>query len=85
MVNESECGTHISRVLGRFVCSAVRFIPHKPRKTTGISPIVNSVIQDPFLDSLRKLKIQISTQTGTFSKFHVNHRACDMSNYRIIC
>ena len=35
-------------VLGRFVCSALRFIPHEPRKKTLIPYIYNATNKDPF-------------------------------------
>ena len=34
-------------VLERFVCSALRFIPHEPRKKTLIPYIYNASIKDP--------------------------------------
>ena len=36
-------------VLGRFVCSALRFIPHEPRKKTLIPYIYNASNEGPFL------------------------------------
>ena len=53
-------------VLERFVCSALRFIPHEPRKKTLISYIYNASNKDPFLKfSVKSYKIKISTVTGT--------------------
>ena len=39
-------------VLGRYVCSALQFIPHEPRKKTLIPYIYNVSNMDPSLNSL---------------------------------
>ena len=43
---QTNCANHVA-VLGRFVCSALRFIPHEPRKKTLIPYIDNISIKDP--------------------------------------
>ena len=40
MGNESQCGTNKSRFT-RFVCSALRFISHEPRKKKTLIPLKN--------------------------------------------
>ena len=53
-------------VLGRFVCSALRFIPHEHRKKTLIPYIYNASNEGPFLKfSEKNYKFKISTVTGS--------------------
>ena len=54
MGNESELGTNklVNRkavtVLMRFVCSALRFVPHEPRKKALIPYIYDASNKDPY-------------------------------------
>ena len=48
-------GNESYAVLVRFVCSALRFIPHEPRKKALISYIYNASNKDPFNNSPRKV------------------------------
>ena len=43
-------------VFVRFVCSALRFISHEPRKKTLIPYIYNASNKDPFLNSPSKVR-----------------------------
>ena len=53
-------------VLGRFVCSALRFIPHEPRKKTLIPYIYNASNEGPFRKfSEKNYKLKIPTVTGS--------------------
>ena len=53
-------------VLGRFVCSALRFIPHEPRKKKLIPYIYNASNEGPFLKfSEKDYKFKIPTVTGS--------------------
>ena len=54
-------------VLDRFVCSALRFIPHEPRKKKTLIPyIYNASNQGPFLKfSEKNYKFKIPTVTGS--------------------
>ena len=54
-------------VLGRFVCSALRFIPHEPRKKKTLIPyIYNASNEGPFLKfSEKNYKSKIPTVTGS--------------------
>ena len=53
-------------VLGRFVCSTIRFIPHEPRKKTLIPYIYNASNKDPFLKFSEKSdKFKIPPVMGT--------------------
>ena len=53
-------------VLGRCVCSALRFIPREPRKKTLIPHIYNASNQGPFLKfSEKRYKFKIPTVTGS--------------------
>ena len=59
---------HVNReaVLGRFVCSALRFIPHEPRKRDTHSLYLQCFQQVPFLKfSDKRCKLKIPTATGT--------------------
>ena len=53
-------------VLGRFVCSALRFIPHEPRKKDTYSLYLQCFQQGPFLKfSDKRYEFKIPTATGT--------------------
>ena len=53
-------------VLGRFVCSALRFIPHEPRKKDTHSLYLQCFQQRLFLKFSEKgYKFKIPTVTGT--------------------
>ena len=53
-------------VLGRFVCSALRFIPHEPRKKDIHSLYLQCFQQRPFLKlSEKSYKFKIPTETDT--------------------
>ena len=57
-------------VLDRFVCSALRFIPHEPRKKDTHSLYLQCVQQRPFLNfSEKSYKFKILTVTDT--KLHL--------------
>ena len=56
--------------LGRSVCSALRFIPHEPRKKTLIPLYLQCFQQGPFLNfSEKRYKFKIPTATGTLHHF----------------
>ena len=53
-------------VLGPFVCSALRFIPHEPRKKDTHSLYLQCFQQGPFLKfSNKRYKFEIPTATVT--------------------
>ena len=53
-------------VLGRFVCSALRFIPHEPRKKDTHSLYLQCFQQGPSLKLPdKRYKFKIPTATGT--------------------
>ena len=57
-------------VLGRFVCSALRFIPHEHRKKTLIPYICNASNQGPFLKfSEKNYKFKIPKSYGLLTSF----------------
>ena len=65
-------------VLGRFVCSALRFIPHEHRKKTLIPYIYNASNQGPFQKfSEKNYKFKSPTVTGSNFIWCINHCACD--------
>ena len=74
-----------SAVLGWFVCFALRFIPHEPRKKTHIPYIYNTSNQESFLKfSEKRYKYKTATVTCNFILFtSINHCACDLPNSRI--
>ena len=51
-------------VLGRFVCSVLRFIPHEPRKMIFIPYIYNAFIKDTLLTGKERL---VSELTRSYS------------------
>ena len=79
-------------VLVRFVCSALRFIPHEPRKKDTHSLYLQCFQQGPFLQfSDKRYKFKIPTATCFNIISCINHCACDSaqlqellhdSNYR---
>ena len=61
-------------VLDRFVCSALRFIPHEPRKKDTHSLYLQCVQQRPFLKfSEKSYKFKILTVTDT--KLHLMYKS----------
>ena len=70
-------------VLGRFVCSALRFIPHEPRKKTIIPYIYNVFNKDPSFNSpINVINLKFPQQRVLFIVLRINHCACDLPNCR---
>ena len=70
-MNQSTGQTnHVNReaVFGRFVCSALRFIPHEPRKKDTHSLYLQRLHQRPFLKFAKKsYKFKLPLVMGTYN------------------
>ena len=70
-------------VFGRFVCSALRFIPHEPRKKTLIPYIYNVSNKDPSKHSpINGINSTFPQQRVLNIILCINHCACDLPNCR---
>ena len=68
-VGQTNC-VNREAVLGRFVCSALRFIPHEPREKDTHSLYLQCFQQGPFLKfSDQRFKFKIPTAAGTYHQF----------------
>ena len=71
-------------VLGRFVCSALRFIPHEPRKKKTLIPYIYNVSnKDPSQKSpIKVINSKFPQQRLLNIILCINHCACDLPNCR---